>query len=45
MTRKLIIDGNCVYELDETCMLIKRSEQKKHVKPKKEQHAKENEKK
>ena len=26
MSRKLIIDGNAVYELDENCMLIKRLE-------------------
>lgn len=27
MRRKLIIDGNSVYELDEQCMLTKRMEQ------------------
>lgn len=28
MNRKLIIDGNAVYEIDESCMLKKRIEQK-----------------
>lgn len=27
MNRKLIIDGNAVYEVDEDCMLRKRSEE------------------
>lgn len=29
MNRKLIIDGNAVYEIDETCMLKKHLEEKK----------------
>lgn len=29
MTRKLIIDGNAVYEIDETCMLRQRVESEK----------------
>lgn len=29
MNRKLIIDGNAVYEIDETCMLKKQLEEKK----------------
>ncbi len=29
MTRKLIIDGNAVYEIDETCMLKRRVEREK----------------
>ncbi len=29
MKRKLIIDGNAVYEIDEDCMLKKRMEEKK----------------
>lgn len=38
MDRKLIIDGNAVYELDEECMLKKRlDEKKKETKEKQEQ--------
>ena len=29
MNRKLIIDGNAVYEIDETCMLKKQKKKKK----------------
>lgn len=29
MKRKLIIDGNAVYDIDEDCMLKKRMEEKK----------------
>ncbi len=29
MSRKLIIDGNAVYEIDETCMLRRRVDGKK----------------
>ncbi|MEJ8734043.1 hypothetical protein [Mediterraneibacter sp. ICN-202921] len=29
MKRRLIIDGNAVYELDEECMLQKKKEEKK----------------
>lgn len=32
MTRKLIIDGNAVYELDEKCMLKKKIEKEKNDK-------------
>lgn len=32
MKRKLIIDGNAVYEIDEDCMLKKRMEGKKENK-------------
>lgn len=31
MNRKLIIDGNAVYEIDETCMLKKQLEEKKET--------------
>lgn len=31
MARKLIIDGNAVYELDENCMLTKQLEQKERT--------------
>ena len=30
MNRKLIIDGNAVYEIDENCMLKKRLDQQEH---------------
>ena len=29
MNRKLIIDGNAVYEIDEECMLMKRLDEEK----------------
>ena len=32
MSRKLIIDGNAVYELDEECMLKKKIEEEKEKK-------------
>ena len=32
MNRKLIIDGNAVYEIDETCMVKKRVEEEKEDK-------------
>lgn len=35
MERKLIIEGNAVYELDEKCMLTKRLEQEKQKEKKK----------
>ena len=34
MNRKLIIDGNAVYELDEKCMLTKRVDTEKETKEK-----------
>ena len=36
MTRKLIIDGNAVYEIDEDCMLKNRVEKDAQEKEKKE---------
>lgn len=35
MSRKLIIDGNAVYELDENCMLKKRLDQPEKAEDKK----------
>lgn len=35
MKRKLIIEGNAVYELDENCMLTKRLEEEKQKKKEK----------
>ena len=37
MTRKLIIEGNAVYEIDEDCMLKKRVAVDEHVKNKREE--------
>ncbi len=37
MTRKLIIDGNAVYEIDEECMLKNRVEDDDHEKEKKKE--------
>lgn len=37
MRRKLIIDGNAVYELDEDCMLRKRLDQMEHSKEEKQE--------
>ncbi|OUP80037.1 hypothetical protein B5F07_21245 [Lachnoclostridium sp. An169] len=33
MSRKLIIDGNAVYEIDEECMLQKRVDSREEEKP------------
>lgn len=39
MSRKLIIDGNAVYEIDEACMLKKKVEEgKEKEKEKKDSH-------
>lgn len=36
MERKLIIDGNAVYEIDEECMIKKRKDEKKEQEERKE---------
>ena len=40
MKRKLVIDGNAVYEIDEECMLGKRLDQRKKDKKKENEHKK-----
>lgn len=42
MKRKLIIDGNAVYELDEECMLKKRLDNKDGIDKEKENKNKQN---
>lgn len=39
MTRKLIIDGNAVYEIDEECMLKNRMDDDVHEKEKRKKNA------
>ncbi|TCS74255.1 hypothetical protein EDD59_14119 [Muricomes intestini] len=42
MRRKLIIEGNAVYEIDEDCMLRKRMDHSEEEKEKKENNKEEN---
>lgn len=42
MSRKLIIDGNAVYEIDEECMLKKRIGREKETKKDQEGHKEKN---
>lgn len=40
MKRKLVIDGNAVYEIDEECMLKKRLDQEEKGRPDKKEESK-----
>ncbi len=42
MSRKLIIEGNAVYEIDEECMLKKRLDNEKEEKSRRDGHGAEN---